>query len=80
MGRGDYERLTPEAIDQLWTRMRPVMRRSRLLVSWVCQLRRCVTICIGVAGSDPCHVIELQVGSRLQNARRSPVAWPLASR
>ena len=22
MGRGVYERLTPEAIDQLWTRMR----------------------------------------------------------
>ena len=22
MGRGDYERLTPEAVDQLWTRMR----------------------------------------------------------
>ena len=53
------------------------MRRSRLLVSWVCPLRRCVTICIGVAGSDPCHVTELQVGSRL--AEREEISRGLAA-
>ena len=80
MARGDYERLTPEAIDQVWVRMGPVRRRSRRLGSWVWYRRRCAPICCAVAGSDPSRADERRsaVGSR--NARRSRVAWRLAGR
>ena len=64
MGRGVCGRLTPEAIDQLWIRMRAGHAPKPTAVSSACLLRRCVTICIGVAGSDPCHGTDLQVVSR----------------
>ena len=80
MGRGDYERLTPEAIDQLWARMRaghapkPTARELGLSTSTVRDyLHRC-------GGIRPVPRHRATVGSRRQNARRSLVAWPLTSR
>ena len=54
MGRGDYERLTPQAIDQLWVRMRAG--------SLGCVPGRCVATWCGAAGSDPIRDVGRRVG------------------
>ena len=54
MARGDYERLTPEAIDQMWPRMRAGhAAEADCSCAGAVDRRRCVPIWIGVAGSDP---------------------------
>ena len=80
MGRGDYERLTPEAIDQSWTRMRaghapkPTARELGLSTSTVRDyLHRC-------GGIRPAPRRRATGRLSAANARRSPVAWPPASR
>ena len=81
MGRGDYERLTLEAIDQLWTRLRaghapkPTARELGLSTSTVRDyLYRC-----GGIRPLPRH----RAAERLSAAEREEIsrgAWPLASR
>ena len=60
VGHGDYERLTPEAIDQVWLRMRAgqaAMPAARELGLCSGTVRTS-----GVAGSDPSRDDAQQVG------------------
>ena len=77
MGRGDYERLTPEAVDQLWTRMRaghapkPTARELGLSTSTVRDyLHRC-------GGIRP--VPRRRATGRLSAAEREEISRGLAA-
>ena len=78
MGLGDYARLTPEAIDQMWLGMRagqaakPTARELGRC--------RCGRTCSDVAGSDLSRVDVLRAVCGWRNARRSLAAWRRACR
>jgi len=70
---GDFERLTPEAIDQVWVRLKAGRRRSRPRVSWWLCTSTAREYLMPAAGS--CRRLDdgHHVGCRWWNGRRLPV-------
>lgn len=80
MGHGDYERLTPEAIDQMWLRMRagqaakPTARELGLCTGTV---RAYLIRCGGIR-----HEPRRRAAGRLSLAEREEISgvWPAGAR
>ncbi len=72
--------VTPQAIDQVWLRLRagqaakPTARELGLCTA------RCAPICCVAAGSSRCRVGGRRAGCGWRSVRRSPGVWPRAGR
>jgi hypothetical protein len=78
VGHGDYGRLTPEAVDQVWGRLRAgqaAKPTARELGLYTRTVRR---ICFAAAASGSL-VGEPRAVCGSMSARRSPAVWPLTN-